>query len=70
MASASPVRQDKDTKSKYGLKPFSSGPYKFQSYTPNKKLVLVRNENWKQASDPVRKALPGQDLADALHQRQ
>ena len=36
MPSASPVRQDKDTKSKYGLKPFSSGPYKFQSYTPNK----------------------------------
>lgn len=58
MAAASPVRQDKDTKSKYGLKPFSSGPYKFQSYTPNKKLVLVRNENWKAASDPVRKAYP------------
>ncbi|MEU9878725.1 ABC transporter substrate-binding protein [Streptomyces phaeochromogenes] len=58
MTSAAPVRQDKDTKSKYGLKPFSSGPYKFQSYTPNKKLVLVRNENWKQSSDPVRKAYP------------
>ncbi|MFI6281912.1 ABC transporter substrate-binding protein [Streptomyces sp. NPDC050988] len=58
LASASPVRQDKDTKSKYGLKPFSSGPYKFQSYTPNKKLVLVRNENWKQSSDPIRKAYP------------
>ncbi|MGP3948241.1 ABC transporter substrate-binding protein [Streptomyces sp. 7N604] len=58
LTSASPVRQDKDTKSKYGLKPFSSGPYKFQSYTPNKSLVLVRNENWKQSSDPVRKAYP------------
>ncbi|WEH43627.1 ABC transporter substrate-binding protein [Streptomyces sp. NBC_01218] len=58
LTSSSPVRQDKDTKSKYGLKPFSSGPYKFQSYTPNKSVVLVRNENWKQASDPVRKALP------------
>ncbi|WP_151483467.1 ABC transporter substrate-binding protein [Streptomyces albicerus] len=58
LASAAPVRQDKDTKSKYGLKPFSSGPYKFQSYTPNKKLVLVRNENWKQSSDPIRKAYP------------
>ncbi|MFF3710150.1 ABC transporter substrate-binding protein [Streptomyces phaeochromogenes] len=58
LASASPVRQDKDTKSKYGLKPFSSGPYKFQSYTPNKKLILVRNENWKQSSDPIRKAYP------------
>ncbi|MEV0221548.1 ABC transporter substrate-binding protein [Streptomyces sp. NPDC050704] len=58
LTSASPVRQDKDTKSKYGLRPFSSGPYKFESYTPNKKLVLVRNENWKVSSDPVRKAYP------------
>ncbi|MFF2654098.1 ABC transporter substrate-binding protein [Streptomyces sp. NPDC058045] len=58
MTSASPVRQDKDTKSKYGLHPFAAGPYKFQSYTPNKSMVLVRNKAWKQASDPVRKALP------------
>lgn len=58
LTSASPVRQDKDTKSKYGLHPFSSGPYKFVSYSPNKSLVLDRNPNWKQSSDPVRKALP------------
>ncbi|MFD8006835.1 ABC transporter substrate-binding protein [Streptomyces mirabilis] len=58
MVTASPVRQDQDTKSKYGLHPFSSGPYKFQSYSPNKKLVLVRNPNWKASSDPVRKAYP------------
>ncbi|MEU6079707.1 ABC transporter substrate-binding protein [Streptomyces sp. NPDC047108] len=55
---ASPVRQDKDTKSKYGLKPFSSGPYKFESYTPNKNITLVRNTEWKQSSDDIRKALP------------
>lgn len=64
LASSSPVRQDKDTKSKYGLKPFSSGPYKFESYSPNKSLVLVRNENWKQDSDPVRKALPDKITVD------
>ncbi|MFR9797088.1 ABC transporter substrate-binding protein [Streptomyces sp. MS06] len=58
MPSSSPVRQDKDTKSKYTLNPFSSGPYKFESYTPNKKLTLVRNDQWKKSSDPVRKALP------------
>ncbi|MFF7447038.1 MULTISPECIES: ABC transporter substrate-binding protein [unclassified Streptomyces] len=58
LVSASPVRQDKDTKSKYGLKPFSSGPYKFQSYSPGKDLVLVRNDKWNQASDPIRKAYP------------
>ncbi|MGW0759966.1 ABC transporter substrate-binding protein [Streptomyces sp. NPDC002814] len=58
LISASPVRQDKDTKSKYGLKPFSSGPYKFESYSPGKDITLVRNTNWKQASDPIRKAYP------------
>jgi peptide/nickel transport system substrate-binding protein len=58
LPSASPVRQDKDTKSKYGLHPFSSGPYKFQSYAPGKSLVLVRNTNWKASSDPIRKAYP------------
>ncbi|OEV05553.1 ABC transporter substrate-binding protein [Streptomyces oceani] len=58
MAAASPVRQDKDTKSKYTLKPFSNGPYKFKDYSPNKKLVLVRNDEWKRSSDKVRAALP------------
>jgi peptide/nickel transport system substrate-binding protein len=58
LVSAAPVRQDKDTKAKYTLHPFSSGPYKFQSYTPGKDLTLVRNTAWKQSSDPVRKAYP------------
>ncbi|MFJ4869640.1 ABC transporter substrate-binding protein [Streptomyces sp. NPDC088757] len=58
MPAASPVRQDKDTKSKYGLKPFSSGPYKWESYTPNKSIKLVRNDKWDAKSDTVRKALP------------
>ncbi|MFJ4337938.1 ABC transporter substrate-binding protein [Streptomyces sp. NPDC088915] len=58
MPAASPVRQDKDTKSKYGLKPFSSGPYKWESYTPNKSIKLVRNDKWDAKTDTVRKALP------------
>ncbi|MGW0467385.1 ABC transporter substrate-binding protein [Streptomyces sp. NPDC003027] len=58
MPAASPVRQDKDTKAQYGLKPFSSGPYKWQSYTPNKSIMLVRNDKWDPKSDTVRKALP------------
>ncbi|MER8047995.1 ABC transporter substrate-binding protein [Streptomyces sp. NPDC094032] len=58
MPAASPVRQDKDTKAKYGLNVFSSGPYKWQSYTPNKSMKLVRNENWDAKSDGIRKALP------------
>ncbi|UNS99146.1 ABC transporter substrate-binding protein [Streptomyces tubbatahanensis] len=58
MPTNSPVRKDKDTKSKYTLHPFSSGPYKFKSYTPNKSLLLVRNKHWDSKSDPLRKALP------------
>lgn len=58
MPTNSPVREDKDTQSKYGLKPFSSGPYKFQAYTPNKGLMLVRNKHWERSSDKLRKALP------------
>ncbi|WP_369146649.1 ABC transporter substrate-binding protein [Streptomyces sp. R44] len=58
MPAASPVRQDKDTKAKYGLNVFSSGPYKWQSYTPNKSMKLVRNTNWDAKTDTIRKALP------------
>ncbi|MFF0749422.1 ABC transporter substrate-binding protein [Streptomyces sp. NPDC004267] len=58
MPAASPVRQDKDTKGQYGLHPFSSGPYKWDSYTPSKSLKLVRNDKWDPKSDSVRKALP------------
>ncbi|MET9676640.1 ABC transporter substrate-binding protein [Streptomyces sp. NPDC006482] len=58
MPAASPVRQDKDTKAKYGLKPFSSGPYKWESYTPNKAMKLVRNDKWDGKTDTIRKALP------------
>ncbi|MGW2558093.1 ABC transporter substrate-binding protein [Streptomyces sp. NPDC001514] len=58
MPAASPVRQDMDTKAKYGLKPFSSGPYKWQEYTPNKSMLLVRNDKWDAKTDTIRKALP------------
>ncbi|MFE4369114.1 ABC transporter substrate-binding protein [Streptomyces sp. NPDC056835] len=58
MPSASPVKAEKDTGARYGLDPFSSGPYRFQSYAPNKSLVLVRNTHWKKSSDTVRAALP------------
>ncbi|WP_344778060.1 ABC transporter substrate-binding protein [Nocardioides panacisoli] len=38
----------------YGLKPLSTGPYKIQSYEPNQKLVLVKNDQWDPATDPAR----------------
>ncbi|WP_433545557.1 ABC transporter substrate-binding protein [Streptomyces sp. CA-294286] len=58
MPTNSPVRKDKDTKTKYGLKPFSSGPYKFDSYSPNKGLKLSRNASYDAKTDGLRKALP------------
>lgn len=58
MPAASPVKKEKDTSAKYGLKPFSNGPYKIDSYAPNKSMKLSRNANWKQSSDTIRKALP------------
>ncbi|MFE0179145.1 ABC transporter substrate-binding protein [Streptomyces sp. NPDC059002] len=58
MPSGSPVKESKDTKAKYTQRPFSSGPYKFQEYKSNKKIVLVRNDKWKKSSDPIRAALP------------
>ncbi|WP_455360885.1 ABC transporter substrate-binding protein [Streptomyces sp. SYSU K21746] len=58
MPAASPVKKEKDTAAKYGLKPFSNGPYKIDSYAPNKSMTLSRNTNWKQSSDTIRKALP------------
>ncbi|MCX4571717.1 ABC transporter substrate-binding protein [Streptomyces sp. NBC_01571] len=58
LPTASPVKSERDTGSLYELRPFSSGPYKFASYDPNRKLVLVRNEQWSSNSDPIRSALP------------
>jgi len=57
---ASPVPQGKDTGDKYGEKPVSTGPYKFQSYDQGKKAVLVRNDQWDAKTDTVRLALPDQ----------
>ncbi|MEV7195249.1 ABC transporter substrate-binding protein [Streptomyces sp. NPDC093510] len=58
MPTGSPVKEAKDTKAKYTARPFSSGPYKFESYKSGKKIVLVRNTAWKKSSDPIRAALP------------
>ena len=58
LLSFSPVPKAADTGEKYDLRPVSSGPYKIESYTIGKSLVLVRNENWSKDSDPVRNANP------------
>lgn len=42
----------------YARKPLASGPYKFGSYTPEKSLQLVRNDQWDANSDPGRTQYP------------
>ncbi|MEV8375475.1 ABC transporter substrate-binding protein [Kribbella sp. NPDC056861] len=54
----SPVPKAKDTKTAYDNKPVSSGPYKIESYTRKKQLVLVRNDQWDQKTDTLRTAQP------------
>ncbi|MFE9254255.1 ABC transporter substrate-binding protein [Streptomyces sp. NPDC006879] len=53
-----PVPSAKEKGVQYDARPFSSGPYKIESYDRDKKLVLVRNEHWDAATDEVRKAYP------------
>jgi len=54
----SPVPKAKDTKTQYDNHPVATGPYKIESYTRKKQLVLVRNENWDAKTDPLRTGLP------------
>jgi peptide/nickel transport system substrate-binding protein len=59
-----PVPPDKDTGAKYQLHPISTGPYMFESYQPDKELVLVRNPNWTQAEDPEARQLANKIVLD------
>ena len=47
-----------DTKQNYDLHPWSTGPYKIQSYDRGKQMTLVRNSNWDPKTDPLRQAYP------------
>ncbi|MER6099731.1 ABC transporter substrate-binding protein [Streptomyces sp. NPDC001728] len=51
-----PPKQDKGPQ--YDNRPFSSGPYKIDTYARDKQIVLVRNTHWDPKSDSVRKAYP------------
>ncbi|MFF6884678.1 ABC transporter substrate-binding protein [Streptomyces sp. NPDC012421] len=58
MGATAPVPRQRDSAARYETRPLSSGPYRFSSYQPDRSLVLVRNEKWDPATDPIRKALP------------
>jgi peptide/nickel transport system substrate-binding protein len=47
-----PVPVAHDTGAQYANHPWSSGPYKFQSYNPNTGFTLVKNTKWQQSDDP------------------
>ena len=54
---SAPVPPSHDTGSNYQLHPWSTGPYKFQSYQLTKSLTLVPNTFWNPATDPNAKQL-------------
>ncbi len=52
-----PIPPGKDSDpAKYRLHPWSTGPYMFDEYTPEKSLTLVRNPEWDPDTDPGRRA--------------
>ncbi|MDQ1683981.1 MAG: peptide/nickel transport system substrate-binding protein [Frankiaceae bacterium] len=55
-----PISYDQSPKggAHYTDHPYSTGPYKFATYTAGKSLTLVRNTMWNSGNDPFRKALP------------
>ncbi|HEY3502905.1 MAG TPA: ABC transporter substrate-binding protein [Actinocatenispora sp.] len=53
-----PVPKAKDTKTRYDLHPFSSGPYKIETYNKDSRIVLSRNKYWDQNTDPLRHQYP------------
>ena len=61
-----PIPEDKKVNdaAKYRLHPWSTGPYMFEQYTPEKSLTLVRNPHWDPATDPGRTAYPDKYVMD------
>jgi peptide/nickel transport system substrate-binding protein len=57
LSTFAPVIPEKDTKDKYGQRPYSNGPYRIVSRDA-KQLVLERNTYWTAANDQVRAANP------------
>lgn len=54
---SSPIPKTADTGAKYTEHPLSSGPFKFGTYVVGKSLIFVRNDQWSQATDKIRKPM-------------
>jgi peptide/nickel transport system substrate-binding protein len=62
MAASAPVPAHTEggtglTGASYGKMPVSSGPYMIQSYDQNKHITFVRNPDWSQSTDTIRKPM-------------
>src|SRR5829696_4267421 len=57
LAATTPVPRAKDTGIKYKEHVVATGPYMFVSNQLGKRFVLVRNPNWDQSTDPIRKPM-------------
>jgi len=64
MLTTTPVPPAKDTKVQYTNRPFSSGPYKIETYRRGQQMTLVRNENWDPKTDPARHNYPDRYVID------
>jgi peptide/nickel transport system substrate-binding protein len=53
-----PIPEGNDSPDDYRMHPWSTGPYMFDRYTPEKSLTLVRNPHWDPNTDPGRTQYP------------
>ena len=58
LGNTTPVPRARDTRERYDLEPVATGPYRIERYERGHELVLVRNQHWVSATDPVRTAYP------------
>jgi peptide/nickel transport system substrate-binding protein len=63
-ATMGPIPEGEDAPEQYRLHPWSTGPYMFDEYTPEKSLTLVRNPHWDPKTDPARTAYPDRYVFD------
>lgn len=62
--STAPIPIGKAPVATFGNDPITSGPYKVDSYTAGKQLLLSRNTYWDASTDPVRTAGPDKIVFD------
>jgi peptide/nickel transport system substrate-binding protein len=53
-----PIPKAHDTQKNYEQRPWTTGPYKVDSYVPGTELKMSKNPQWDPATDPVRHQYP------------